>query len=206
MKRVAQILAFVALTVTMAACSSATTTTRTSDQTRTSWTTKTFHGDGLAVSFSLPRAWQPQLPGQSFHYYDIMSFVGNFPLNHRWCTSTPTSETCTWRKVGIFPPGGVLMTFGATGYMPGAKPTLGPGTTTTLDGRRARRSTSHGGCLGVGATDSVGYVVSDGKSQGEFDIEFCFRGAGTTAFERMADQVAHSLRIAPDPTNQGVFP
>ena len=100
------------------------------------------------------------------------------------------------------------MTFGTGGYGPGdTTPTLGPGVPTTLNGRRAHRTSGNGeGCLGVGATDSISYAVLDGKTQGEFGVDFCFRGPGLSSLEHKADQVAQTLRIAPDPTDLGVHP
>jgi hypothetical protein len=168
--------------------------------------TRTYHGDSLLVTLVQPATWTSQLRPLGIHYSDTFAFLANFPLT-QFCHATPVSFTCLWARAGSYPPGGMLVILGTRGYNPlPADQRFGTGTPTTVDGHRARVSTSTGsGCLGVGADHSLDYSVDDGRPQGVFYITFCWRGAGK-ALERQALAVVDQLRIGADPRQEGPYP
>jgi hypothetical protein len=181
-----------------------------SGQVPSSWIKSTFHGDGLTVSFDHPKSWQSQLGPNSFHYYDTFAYLSNFTL-HQFCEEhePPGSGfTCWWKDVGAFAPRGVLMTFGTGGFGPGGAEShaqlLDGGARVKIGGRLARRTVGVGqGCLGTGAQSSLSYVILDGKSQGAFDVEFCFRGPQVSKLRTEAEQVAKTIRLHPGPSGVG---
>lgn len=174
------------------------------------WARSTFHGDRLTVSFAHPIAWRSQLQPFSLHYGTMFGFLSNFGLQ-QFCRSAPTGGFgCIWADLGQFPRNGVLMTFGTGFYGPGRmsqQELLGPGTPTTIGGHVAHRQMGNGQeCLGTGALSSVSYRALDGKIQGVFSIEFCYRGPSPGTFRSQVDQVARSLHLGPGPPGLGPQP
>jgi hypothetical protein len=137
--------------------------------------------------------------------------VANFPLNPHWCTfdngAGASGVACIWNEVGAFPEDGVLMTLGTGGYGPGpSSQGLGPGQPITINGREARlvENDNGGDCLGVGATSFRSFTVKDGKSQGVFNISFCFSGPGDRVLQHEARVVVATLRMRSDPKAAGL--
>jgi hypothetical protein len=175
----------------------------------TSWTKSTVHGDSLTVSFTHPRSWRSQLQPLSIHYSATFGFLSNFVLQ-QFCHFGQSGEACTWADLGRYPSNGVLMTLGTYGCGPGPRSQqelLGAGNPMTIDGHVAHRFTANGqGCLGTGAEYSVSYRVLDGKAEGIFGIEFCYRGSNPGTFQSEADRVARTLHIRPGPSGLGAQP
>jgi len=161
------------------------------------------------VSFTHPKSWRSQLQPVSFHYATIFGFLSNFGVQ-QFCHSSSTGGGCIWADLGRFPRRGILVTFGSGGYGPGPmtqEELLGAGTPLTIGDHPAHRRTGRGqGCLGTGARSSVVYTVLDGRNQGVFRIEFCYRGPSTGTFQNQADQVAQSLRLDAGKTGLGPSP
>jgi hypothetical protein len=178
-------------------------------RTPASWTRSVFHGDSLVVSFAHPASWRTRLQPLSLHYGAIFGFLSNFGVR-QFCHSGPTGGGCIWADLGPFPRRGILVTFGTGGYGPGPlsqKELLGTGTSLIVGGHPAHRHLGRGqGCLGTGARSSVSYTVLDGKHQGVFGIEFCYRGPSTGFFVSEAERVAWSLHLGPGPPGLGPSP
>ena len=87
-----------------------------------SWVKSVYRADGLLVTLTHPLSWSQRLPGRGFHYYDIWSFVANFPLNPQWCTvnngAAGSGVACIWKEVGTFQKDSVLMTLGPVDTAP----------------------------------------------------------------------------------------
>jgi hypothetical protein len=201
---------FVVLATTLSSCSG--TSANESPKSPSFWTASTFYGDSLTVSFKHPAAWQSQLEPLSLHYAATFGFLANFTL-HQFCGSVVRGGGCIWADLGPFPPNGLLLSFGTNGYGPGLltqKELLGPGTVVSIGGhlahRRVNAEPAGGDCLGTGAQESLSYTVLDGKRQGAFYIDFCYRGPHLRALRSVANQVAGTFRIAPGPVGVGPQP
>jgi hypothetical protein len=171
-------------------------------RTPASWTRSTFFGDSLVVSFAHPRSWRTRLQPLSLHYGAIFGLLSNFEVQP-FCPPSPTGGGCVWADLGAFSRRGMLVTFGTGGYGPGPisqKELLGAGASLVIGGHPARRHLGRGqGCPGTGARSSVSYTVLDGKDQGAFGIDVCYRGRSTRSFLSEADRVARSLHLGPGP-------
>ena len=129
------------------------------------WMVQEFHGDGLVVTLDHPTAWHSQLQALSIHYAAVFGYLANYPLQ-QFCTHpSATSFECSWANVGKIPMGGVLVSFGTTGYGPGPgvkAQILSQGTPTMIDGRRAsERSGSGSVCGGSGADHGLTLWIDD---------------------------------------------
>jgi hypothetical protein len=172
------------------------------------WVEQSFHGAGLVLTLDHPVAWRSQLQPLSLHYSATFGFLANFPL-HQFCSHpSPLSFQCTGADAGTLPAGGVVAMFGTEGYGPGpgiADALLSQGTATTVDGHRASERSGNGSeCLGVGANHDLTFWIDDGRSQGVFDITFCWLGSALLSDDVHA--VANRLTLRPDPTNAGPSP
>jgi hypothetical protein len=55
------------------------------------------------------------------------------------------------------------------------------------------------GCLGVGASNSLGFTVKDGERHGEFNLSFCFSGPDDRVLQDQARLVVATLHMRSDP-------
>jgi len=180
-----------------------------SGQLPANWTKSTFHGDSLTVSFDHPKSWESQLGPNGFHYSDTFAYLSNFTLR-QFCQGTNGGFSCIWANLGPFPPDGVLMTFGTGGYGPGTetrRQLLGGGTKVLIEGRLAHRSVGTGqGCLGTGGESSLSFAIVDGRPQGAFYVNFCFRAPHLSVLRSEADRVAKTTHIERGPPLIGAQP
>jgi hypothetical protein len=172
------------------------------------WSTTTFRGFGLEVTFEHPAGWRVRAPGVM--PVPLLGLLADFPV-HNPCRETqrgrghfPQVHTCPPAALGTFPPDGVLVLINAysvaAGLSEGAA--LGDGIHTSVDGHPARELVANpripnlaGTCYGVGADRTINYRLLDGQIQGVLNVQFCLRGPNFALLDKQVGQAMEAIRI-----------
>jgi hypothetical protein len=145
------------------------------------------------LSFSHPAAWTayPFRWAGELHFRPMV-YLSTQPL-HDPCSTQGNTTTCGF-PVGHLRPGGVLVTWQASGPTAVA---LGPGTRIRVGGRLARRvSTADGVCRSIGADRTIDVLVETSPLPSTLtEFTACLRGPGLAQEEKSVQALLASTKF-----------
>ena len=145
------------------------------------------------LSFTHPAAWK----AYPFHWagglhFQPLVYLSTQPV-HDPCSTQGNTTSCGL-PVGQLPPGGVLVTWNASGPPATA---LGSGSRLQVDGRPARRVDSTGGiCRNIGADKTIAVLVqTQPLPSTPTELTACLRGPGLAQEEQSVDALLASTKF-----------